>query len=177
MLYKRFSIHAGSPHVIEYYTSAVVRLWSAMVSRFRVRSTSKIMSCGHGSSSVVWSHKWPDSQPNVIQTVFYSCGVPHEIEYFTSAIVRLWSAMVSWFRVRCTSKIMSCGDGSSSVVWSRKWPDSQPNVIQTVFYSCGSPHVIEYYTSTVVRLRNAMVSRFRVRSTSKIMCVVTGPQV
>ena len=34
--------------------------------------TSKIMSCGHRSSSVMW----PDSQPNVIQTVLYSCGVP-----------------------------------------------------------------------------------------------------
>jgi hypothetical protein len=34
--------------------------------------TSKIMSCGHGPSSVVWSHMWPGPQLNVISMNFYS---------------------------------------------------------------------------------------------------------
>ena len=37
--------------------------------------TSKIMWCGHRSSSVVWSHTWPGPQPDAISMNFYSCGV------------------------------------------------------------------------------------------------------
>ena len=42
--------------------------------------TSKIMSCGHGSSSVLWSHVWLRPRPNVVSTNLYSymCILTHD---------------------------------------------------------------------------------------------------
>jgi len=44
------------------------------------QDTPKIMSCGHGSSSVVWSHMRRGPQPNAISMKFYSCGSSHLIK-------------------------------------------------------------------------------------------------
>ena len=69
-----------------------------------VQHTSKIMSCGHGSSSVVWSHMWPGPQPNAISMNFYLCGSSRMIKYNKSKVMSILSAMVSRFCVRPTSK-------------------------------------------------------------------------
>ena len=65
---------------------------------------SKIMWCGHGSSSVVWSPYVPGPQPNAISMNYYSCGFSHTIKYNTQTVASIWSAMVSRFCVRPTSK-------------------------------------------------------------------------
>ena len=43
--------------------------------------TSKIMSCGHIPSSVVWSHMWLGPQPNASSMNFYSYESSHTTKY------------------------------------------------------------------------------------------------
>ena len=62
------------------------------------------MQCGHGPSSVVWSHMWPGPRPNAISMKLYSCGSSHMIKWNKPTIVSVRSAMVSRFCVRPTSK-------------------------------------------------------------------------
>jgi hypothetical protein len=61
-------------------------------------------SCGHGPSSVLWSHMWPGPQPNAISMNFSSCGSVHMIKWNKPTVVTVWSPMVSRFCVRPTSK-------------------------------------------------------------------------
>ena len=42
--------------------------------------TSKLMWCGHGSSSVMRSHMWPGPQSNATSMNVYSCGFSHMIK-------------------------------------------------------------------------------------------------
>jgi hypothetical protein len=54
----------------------------------------QFMQCGHGFSSVVWSHTWPGPQPNVIAMNFYPCGLlTHNKNKITQ---QLWPFGVSW---------------------------------------------------------------------------------
>jgi hypothetical protein len=59
-----------------------------------------------------------------------------------------------------TSKIIWCGHGPSSVVWSRMWLILQSSVGSMNFYSCGPSHMIRWKKPTVVSVRSAMISRF-----------------
>ena len=52
-------------------------------------------------------------------------------------------------------------------LWSHMWPCPQSHVISMNLYSCRSSTIIKYNKSIVVIIRNAMVSRFCVRPTSK----------
>jgi hypothetical protein len=64
------------------------------------------------------------------------------------------------------TKIMSCGHGSSSVVWSHMWWSPQPNVISMNFCSSRSSHMIKKNKkSTVLSIRSERVSRFCVNPT------------
>ena len=72
------------------------------VSKGPSRHTSKIMWCGHGPSSVVWSHVWPGPQPNAIWINFIHNGLSHTIKYNKSTVVSVRSAMVSCFWVYFT---------------------------------------------------------------------------
>ena len=49
------------------------------VSKGRPNTPPKIMHCGHGPSSVVWSHMWLRPQPNAISMNFYLCGFSHMV--------------------------------------------------------------------------------------------------
>ena len=69
----------------------------------RLWELKRILSCGHGPSSVVRSHMWLGPQANAISTNFYSCG-SHIIKRNKSMFVSVRSAMVSWFCVGSTSK-------------------------------------------------------------------------
>ena len=51
------------------------------------------MQCGHGSSSLVWSHMRPDPQPNAISMNFYSNGSLH---MNNKNKVTVWSFGVPW---------------------------------------------------------------------------------
>ena len=55
----------------------------------------------------------------------------------------------------------------SGVVWTHMWPGPPPNAISMNFYSCRSSHTIKLNKSTIVSVRNAVVSRFCVRPTYK----------
>ena len=57
-----------------------------------------------------------------------------------------------------TSKIMSCDQGSSSVVWSHMWWGPHLNVFPMNFHSCGSSHMIKLDKSRVVSIRSAISS-------------------
>ena len=56
------------------------------------------------SPTVVWSHMWLDPQPNAILMNFCSWGSSTMIKYNKPTVMSVWSAMVSWFCVRSTSK-------------------------------------------------------------------------
>ena len=61
-----------------------------------LKDTSEIMYGGHGPSSVVWSHMWLGTQPNVQSMNFYSCMIlTHDKIFKKSTVVKFWSAMVS----------------------------------------------------------------------------------
>ena len=67
-----------------------------------------------------------------------------------------------------TSKIIWCGHGPSSVVWSHMWPNPSPNAISMSFHSCGSSHMIKPTKSMVVSVQSVPSSpRFCVRPTFK----------
>ena len=76
--------------------------WNESVQR-PSQHASKIMQCGHGCSSVVWSHMQLGPRSNAISMNFYSCGSSHMINYNKLVVVSVWSAMVSRFCVRSTS--------------------------------------------------------------------------
>ena len=64
----------------------------------------QIMYCGHGFSSVVWSHMWSGPQPNAISINFYSCGSSHIIKWNKLPVVSVQSAIVFQLCVRPISK-------------------------------------------------------------------------
>ena len=54
--------------------------------------TSNIMQCGHGPSSVAWSHLWPAPQPNAISMNLYLYGSSHMINWNKPTVVSVRSA-------------------------------------------------------------------------------------
>ena len=100
-------IELGPLHTHTHEPRAVtVKLWEPERKVYVQRpcqGVSKVMWwCGHGSSSVVWSHVWLGSRPNVVSMSFCSCGFSCMLKWNKLTVVSVRSAMVSWFCVRPT---------------------------------------------------------------------------
>ena len=53
--------------------------------------------CAEEPSSVVWSHMWPSSWPDIISLSSYACWTFYIISYNKSRLAIFWSVPVFWF--------------------------------------------------------------------------------
>jgi hypothetical protein len=112
------------------------------------QDTSKIMWWGQGPSSVVWSHMWLGPQPNVVSMNSIHVGSSHMIQSNNPTVMRFWSAMVSWFCIRPTSKKWSLENCSSDhETWSIWWHVR----IHVDFYNPSCIHLLRWSLKRSVR--------------------------
>ena len=87
------SLHMATSHTSQEPWPCICESPKESVQRLP-QDTFKNTQCGHGPSSVVWSHTWLHPQSNAISINFYSCRVltHNKIEW----IKRFWDFGVPW---------------------------------------------------------------------------------